>query len=192
MALDLDGKKLYEIMQHKDMVWLEPPLPYWRLEPPSILRWFTQRMWSLDNYDLRFQKILQALIDEFPGSYVSYSLPPEGLSGEWDAAALKNPPWKDGQTGTYLRKSGDIGVWKIPEGAVVAEMAGWLKEGGWSIWMPTKEKMGPPRNLAQGAYQTVVESDYRFLMSSWWDNAFSEVALHPELAFSSTESSDKV
>jgi len=183
MAFDLAGTRLFELMQKRDVRWLNPPHPTWRIEPPSRLRWLLGGGWRAKDYDERLVDLIAAILRDYPGSYVAYHLPPEGLTGTWQPAPVAAAAWREGQAGTAKRHVEQCGaVWILPADAEAAQVARWLRHGGWSIWKPGSKRAGVPRRLAQETFKTVVESDYDFLLSSSWDNQFSELSLHPERA----------
>jgi len=184
---DLAGAKITEIMQGRDLVWLDPPNPVWRIEPPTFLRWLLRLGWRARDYDQRLQSLIASLLEAHPGSYLLTQRALDGLGGDWKPADLGKAPWKDAESGSLIRGlslEGAPCAYRVPANADVASLTPHLADGGWALWQPKEDKKGIvalPRLLAQDSLKTVQESELNFLAMSWWDNAFTEVALNPSL-----------
>jgi hypothetical protein len=182
MSFDLEGKRLRELMHNKDLRALDPGNPTWRIDAPTLAKWLLGGF-RAPSYDLRLTEVVGAVLQSWPGSYVTYSEAPTGLRGAWKAAELGEPDWKESETGAFVRALDKRAqAWSVPSDADPGEMLRWLHKGGWSLWRPTKKNSGIPRCLAQGTFKTVKELGYAYLVSSSWENQFTEISIHPELA----------
>jgi hypothetical protein len=181
--LDLAGDKLFAIMQNQNITWLHPPHPTWKMKPPTLAQWLLKGGWRKRDYDERFVEMLSAVLAAFPGSLLTCNEPPVGLPQSFEPAEVKAPSWREAQSGGYVRKLDAQRAWHVPASTTGAELAPFLGAGAWALWKPTdKERGGMPRLLAQDTYKTVKEYGWVYLLSSWWDNEYTELALNPDVA----------
>lgn len=186
MAFDSNGSRLAEIMQGRNVGWLQYPEPYWRIAPFSWFGWLTGRGWSVKPYDERFIELVAEVLRSYPGSCLTYDAEPNGLKGDWQPLEL-NGAWKDSESGAYFRdlEADDRRAWLVPADVDAIELVRFLHRGAWSLWKPSEDKKLAavlPRFLAQGALTTAIESKFHYLMTSSWENQFTELAINPELA----------
>src|SRR5688500_16280519 len=132
MAFDLAGKRLLDIMQHRDVKWLHPPDPCWKMKPPTLASWLLKFGWTVKDYDQRFTDFINALLADFPGSLLAFDRDPTELGGTWEAVTVKQPSFKEAETGAFTRalETKPLRAYRVPFGADAQQLARFLAPGG--------------------------------------------------------------